>query len=234
VIPLRDANPTRRTPVVTLAIIVACFVTFAMELAIQATGGEAGLTRLFDTFGVVPVELIDALRSGNLLSLPVLSLITYQFLHGGWIHVGANLLYLWIFGNNVEDRLGRPAFLLFYLAGGVIAALAQVAVDPSSDVPLVGASGAIAAVLGAYAIIFPRARILAIVFLVVFFQLTEVPSIIVLGLWFVLQVIDGLASLGVEDVVGGIAIFAHIAGFVAGVLVGILVRGLRPRPLGAG
>jgi membrane associated rhomboid family serine protease len=234
VIPLRDANPTRRTPVVTLAIIVACFVTFAMELAIQATGGEAGLTRLFDTFGVVPVELIDALRSGNLLSLPVLSLITYQFLHGGWIHVGANLLYLWIFGNNVEDRLGRPVFLLFYLAGGVVAALAQVAVDPSSDVPLVGASGAIAAVLGAYAIMFPRARILAIVFLVVFFQLTEVPSIIVLGLWFVLQVIDGLASLGVEDVVGGIAIFAHIAGFVVGVLVGILVRGLRPRPLGAG
>ena len=140
-IPLRDANPTRRTPVVTLAIIVACFVTFALELAIQATGGEDGLTELFDTFGVVPVDLVAALRSGDLLGLPVLSLITYQFLHGGWVHIGANMLYLWIFGNNVEDRLGRPAFLLFYLAGGVIAALAQVAIDPSSDVPLVGASG---------------------------------------------------------------------------------------------
>jgi membrane associated rhomboid family serine protease len=234
VIPLRDANPTRRTPVVTLAIIAACFVTFAIELGIQATSGEEGLSRLFETFGVVPVDLVAALRSGDVLSLPVLSLITYQFLHGGWIHIGANMLYLWIFGNNVEDRLGRPAFLVFYLAGGVIAALAQVAIDPASDIPLVGASGAIAAVLGAYAIIFPRARILAIVFLVVFFQLTEVPSILVLGLWFVLQVIDGLASLGVDEVVGRIAIFAHIAGFVAGVLVGLLVRGLRPRPLGAG
>jgi len=234
VIPLRDANPTLRTPVVTLAIIVACFATFAIELAIQATSGEAGLTELFDRFGVVPDDLVAALRSGDLLSLPVASLITYQFLHGGWIHIGANLLYLWIFGNNVEDRLGRPGFLVFYLAGGVIAALAQVATDPTSDIPLVGASGSIAAVLGAYAILFPRARILAIVFLVVFFALTEVPSIIVLGLWFVLQVIDGLASLGAEGVAGGIAIFAHIAGFVAGMLVGLLVRGLRPRPLGAG
>ena len=233
-IPLRDANPTLRTPVVTLAIVVACFTTFALELGIQATRGEDGLTELFDAFGVVPADLVGALRSGDILSLPVASLITYQFLHGGWIHIGANLLYLWIFGNNVEDRLGRPGFLVFYLAGGVIAALAQVAIDPSSDIPLVGASGSIAAVLGAYAILFPRARILAIVFLVVFFALTEVPSIIVLGLWFVLQVIDGLASLGVEGVAGGIAIFAHIAGFVAGMLVGLLVRGLRPRPLGAG
>ena len=213
-IPLRDANPPRRTPVVTLAIIGTCFVTFAIELAIQATGGEAGLTRLFETFGVIPADLMAALRAGNVLSLPVLTLITYQFLHGGWLHIGANMLYLWIFGNNVEDRLGRPGFLLFYLAGGIIAALA--------------------AVLGAYAILFPRARVLTIVFLVVFFQLTEVPSIIVLGLWFVLQVIDGLASLGVDEVAGGVAIFAHIAGFVAGMLVGFLVRGVRPRPVGAG
>jgi membrane associated rhomboid family serine protease len=234
VIPLRDANPTRRTPIITVAIIVTCFVTFAVELAIQATGGEEALSRLFETFGVVPADLVAALRSGDLVSLPVLTLITYQFLHGGWIHIGANLLYLWIFGNNVEDRLGRPAYLAFYLAGGVVAALAQVAIDPTSDVPLVGASGAIAAVLGAYAIMFPRARVLAIVFLVVFFAVTEVPSILVLGLWFVLQVIDGLASLGVEDVVGGVAIFAHIAGFLLGILVGLLVRGFRPRPLGAG
>ena len=233
-IPLRDANPTRRRPVVTSAIIVTCFVTFALELGIQASGGEDALSRLFDTLGLVPADLTAALRSGNIFSLPVLTLITYQFLHGGWIHIGANLLYLWIFGNNVEDRLGRPAYLAFYLAGGVVAGLAQVAIDPSSDVPLVGASGAIAAVLGAYAILFPRARVLAIVFLVVFFELTEVPSVVVLGLWFVLQVIDGLASLGVEDVVGGVAIFAHIAGFVAGIVVGVLVRGVRPRPLGAG
>ncbi len=233
-IPLRDANPTRRRPVVTITIIALCFLVFAVELAIQATGGEEALADFFRSFGVVPVDLVDALRAGRILDLSVASLITYQFLHGGWIHIGANLLYLWIFGNNVEDRLGRPAYLLFYLAGGVLAAFAQVIIDPSSDVPLVGASGAIAAVLGAYVVTFPRARVLSIVFLVVFFQLTEVPAVLVLGLWFVLQVIDGLASLGVEDVVGGVAIFAHIGGFVAGMLVGLLVRGLRPRPIGVG
>jgi membrane associated rhomboid family serine protease len=234
VIPLRDANPTRRKPVVTMAIIAVCFVVFAVELAIQATGGDEALSDFFKRFGVVPADLVDALRAGRVLDLSAVSLITYQFLHGGWIHVGANLLYLWIFGNNVEDRLGRPAYLLFYLAGGVLAAFAQVAIDPGSDIPLVGASGAIAAVLGAYVVMFPRARVLSIVFLVVFFQLTEVPAVLVLGLWFVLQVIDGLASLGVEDVGGGVAIFAHIGGFVAGMLVGLLIRGLRPRPLGAG
>ena len=233
-IPLRDANPTRRRPVVTVSIIAICFVVFGLELMIQASSGEEGLTRFFETFGVVPVDLLAALRAGRILDLEVLSLITYQFLHGGWIHIGANLLYLWIFGNNVEDRLGRPGFLLFYLAGGIVAAFAQVAIDPTSDVALVGASGSIAAVLGAYAIMFPRARVLSIVFLVIFFQLIEVPAIIVLGLWFVLQVIDGLASLGVQDVGGGVAIFAHIGGFIGGLLVGFLVRGMRSRPLTPG
>jgi membrane associated rhomboid family serine protease len=234
VIPLRDANPTRRRPVITLAIIAVCFVIFGLELVVQATGGERALEDFYGTFGIVPVDLLDALGQGRLLSLPVLALIAHQFLHGGWFHIGANMLYLWIFGNNVEDRLGRPAYLLFYLAGGIAAAFAQVAIDPASDVPLVGASGAIAAVLGAYFVIFPRARVLSIVFLVVFFQLIEVPAVLVLGLWFVLQVIDGLASLGVTDIVGGVAIFAHIGGFVAGMLVGLLIRLRRPQPLGAG
>jgi membrane associated rhomboid family serine protease len=143
------------------------------------------------------------------------------------------MLYLWIFGNNVEDRLGRLGFLLFYLAGGMVAALTQVAIDPASDVPLVGASGAIAAVLGAYFVLFPRARVLSIVYVVVFFQLIEVPAVFVLGLWFLLQVIDGLASLGAIDIVGGVAIFAHIGGFVAGMLAGLLLRSRGPRPLGA-
>jgi membrane associated rhomboid family serine protease len=229
VIPLRDANPTRRTPVVTIAIIGVSFAVFGLELAIQATGGEDALAALFRTYGLVPADLVAALKAGRIADPAVASLIAYQFLHGGWIHIGANLLYLWIFGNNVEDRLGRPAFLAFYLAGGIVAAFTQVAIDPGSDVPLVGASGAIAAVLGAYVVLYPRARVLSIVFLVVFFQLTEVPSIIVLGLWFVLQVIDGIASLGVDDVVGGVAIFAHIGGFSAGLAAGLLVRGWQPR-----
>lgn len=233
-IPLRDANPTRRRPVLTLALIVACFVVFGVELAIQATGGEAALEAFFQSYGVVPADLLDAVGHGRLISLPVAALIAHQFLHGGWFHIGANMLYLWIFGNNVEDRLGRPAFLLFYLGGGIIAALTQVAIDPASDVPLVGASGAIAAVLGAYFVLFPRARVLSIVFLVFFFQLIEVPAVIVLGLWFVLQVIDGLASLSATDLAGGVAIFAHIGGFVAGMLAGLVVRSRRPPPYGFG
>jgi membrane associated rhomboid family serine protease len=233
VIPLRDANPTRRRPVLTLVIMAACFVAFGLELTVQASGGEPGLEALFRTFGVVPVDLLDAVEHGQLLSMPVLALITHQFLHGGWFHIGANMLYLWIFGNNIEDRLGRPAYLLFYLGGGIVAALTQVAIDPASDIPLVGASGAIAAVLGAYFVMFPRARVLSIVFVAVFFQLIEVPAVFVLGLWFLLQVIDGLASLGASEIGGGVAIFAHIGGFVAGMLVGVLVQWLRPRPLGA-
>ena len=219
---------------VTIAIIAVCFAVFALELAVQATGGEDALAALFRSYGGVPADLLAALRAGRIADPAVVSLISYQFLHGGWIHIGANLLYLWIFGNNVEDRFGRPGFLLFFLAGGIVAAFAQVAIDPRSDVPLVGASGAIAAVLGAYVALYPRARVLSIVFLVVFFQLTEVPAVLVLGLWFVLQVIDGLASLGVDDVVGGVAIFAHIGGFTAGILIGLLVRSLRPRPVAAG
>ncbi len=233
-IPLRDANPTRRRPPVTLAIMAACFAVFGVELMIQASGGEAGLEDFYRAFGVVPVDLLDALRNGRFLSQPVFALISHQFLHGGWFHIGANMLYLWIFGNNVEDRMGRPVYLLFYLAGGVAAAFAQVAIDPASDIPLVGASGAIAAVLGAYFVLFPRARVLSIVFVVVFFQLIEVPAVLVLGVWFLLQVIDGLASLGVTDIVGGVAIFAHIGGFVAGMLVGVLVRLRQTYPSGVG
>ncbi|MDP9481826.1 MAG: rhomboid family intramembrane serine protease [Chloroflexota bacterium] len=233
-IPLRDANPIRRRPVVTLAIMTACFAIFGLELMVQATGGEPGLETFYRAYGVVPVDLLEAVNEGRLLSQPVLALIAHQFLHGGWFHIGSNMLYLWIFGNNVEDRLGRPAYLLFYLAGGVVAALAQVAIDPASDIPLVGASGAIAAVLGAYFVLFPRARVLSIVFVVVFFQLIEVPAVLVLGLWFLLQVIDGLASLGATEIVGGVAIFAHIGGFVAGMLLGLLVRLRNPRPVHAG
>jgi membrane associated rhomboid family serine protease len=230
VIPLRDANPTARRPVVTGAIIVACLVVFALELAIRAVGGEAALEEFFARFGVVPASLVAAVRSGQVLDLPIATLVTYQFLHGGWIHLGANLLYLWVFGNNVEDRLGRPAFLVFYLAGGVIAALAQVAIDPTSDVPLVGASGSIAAVLGAYFVMFPRARVLSLVFLVVFFQLIEVPAVYLLGLWFVLQLIDALTALGHDTTVEGVAIFAHVAGFGVGIAVGLADRRRRALP----
>jgi membrane associated rhomboid family serine protease len=156
---------------------------------------------------------------------------TSMFLHGGWLHLLGNMLYLWIFGNNIEDRLGRAAFLGFYLLGGIAAAVAQVAIAPDSDVPLIGASGAIAATLGAYLVLYPRARILSLVFLGFFYQLIEVPAILVLGFWFVLQLIDGVASLGAANAQGGVAFFAHIGGFVLGVVLATFVRGRGPGPL---
>ncbi len=134
------------------------------------------------------------------------------------------MLYLWIFGNNIEDRLGRLRFLAFYLAGGIVAGLTQTAIDPASEVPMVGASGAIAATLGAYLVLFPRARITSLVFLGFFYQLIDVPAIIVLAFWIVLQLIDGFASLGVSEVAGGVAFWAHIGGFAFGVVVALAVR----------
>jgi membrane associated rhomboid family serine protease len=231
VIPLRDANPTRRTPIVTLTLIAACFVAFAYELGILASSGETGLDRFFGQYGLVPADLTSSLAAGAWLSAPVVAIFTSLFLHGGWLHLLGNMLYLWIFGNNVEDRLGRPFFLAFYLLGGVVAGLTQVAIAPDSNVPLIGASGAIAATLGAYLVLYPRARILSLVFLGFFYQLIEVPAILVLGFWFVLQLIDGVASLGATNAQGGVAFFAHIGGFVAGALVAAALRGRGPGPL---
>ncbi len=219
-IPLRDANPTRRTPVVTIGIVIACVAAWAWELGLLASGGDASLDAFVTAWGVVPADLVSAWSSGQFFSVETATLITSQFLHGGWLHLLGNLLYLWIFANNVEDKMGRILFLAFYLAGGVAAALAQVAVDPTSTIPTIGASGAIAATLGAYVVFYPRARIASLVFLGFFYQLIDVPAVLVLGFWFVLQVIDGLTSLGmVQSNSGGVAIFAHIGGFVAGALV---------------
>ena len=215
-IPLRDANPTRRTPVVTLGIIVACFVVFAWELGLSASGGETALDAFITEWGVVPADLTAAWARGDYLSHQTATLVTSQFLHGGWAHLLGNMLYLWIFGNNVEDRFGRLGFLGFYLLGGALAGLSQVAIDPTSTVPTIGASGAIAATLGAYFVLFPRARVTSLVFLGFFYQLIEVPAIIVLGFWFVLQLLDGLTSLGMVQTGGGVAFFAHIGGFVVG------------------
>ncbi|HEY2888698.1 MAG TPA: rhomboid family intramembrane serine protease, partial [Candidatus Limnocylindrales bacterium] len=197
-IPLRDRNPTRRTPVVTYLLIAACFLVFALELAISLSAGDAALERFFDDWGAVPVKISAALQAGDYLGQPMATTVTSQFLHGGWLHIVGNMLFLWIFGNNVEDRLGRLPFLAFYLLGGIAAALTQVWIDPASGAPLVGASGAIAAVLGVYLVLWPGARILSLVFLGIFYQLLEVPALIVLGYWFVLQLLNGAASLGAE------------------------------------
>ena len=223
-IPLRDRNPTRRTPVVTFALIGACVAAFLLELSITAAGGDTALEHFFDRWGAVPADITAALESGNYLGQAMLGMVTSMFLHGGWLHLLGNMLFLWIFGNNVEDRVGRIPFLLFYLVGGIAAALTQVVIDPHSTVPLVGASGAIAAALGAYIVLFPGARILSLVFLGFFYQLLEVPALVVLGYWFALQLLSGFAAFGAETAQGGVAFFAHIGGFALGVIVGLLLR----------
>jgi membrane associated rhomboid family serine protease len=234
VIPLRDANPTRRTPLVTLCLVIACVIVFAWELGLMASGGESALEAFITEWGVVPAELTSAWSRGDYISQETATLVTSQFLHGGWLHLLGNMLYLWIFGNNVEDRFGRPGFLGFYLLGGVLAGLTQVAINPESTVPTIGASGAIAATLGAYFVLFPRARVTTLVFLGFFYQLIDVPAIIVLGFWFVLQLIDGLTSLGLtQSDGGGVAFFAHIGGFVVGAVmarIAIALGGWMHRP----
>jgi len=225
VIPLRDANPVRRTPIITIALIVACVAAFAYTQGIEASQGTAGVEEFFDTYGVVPAQLVAAWSSGQFLGPETLAIFTSMFLHVNLIHLVGNMVYLWIFGNNIEDRLGRFWFTGFYFAGGVVAVLAQVLIDPSSEVPMIGASGAISAVLGAYLVLFPGARILSLAFLGFFYQLIEVPAVLVLGFWFVLQLIDAIASIGVAGAEGGVAFFAHIGGFVAGAAMGLLIRG---------
>jgi membrane associated rhomboid family serine protease len=225
-IPLRDANPVRRTPVVTIAIIVACIVAYAYRLGLDsaATGSAAG-DAFFERYGLVPAHLTRATETGRGLGEQVLSVLTSMFLHVSLLHLGGNLIYLWIFGNNIEDRLGRLGFLVYYVLCGAVSALSQFAIDPTSPIPLVGATGAISAILGTYIVLFPGARVLSLVFLVFFYQLIEVPAVAYLGVWFALQLIDGLGSLGVTGSQGGVAFFAHIGGFVAGAVVGLIIRG---------
>jgi membrane associated rhomboid family serine protease len=223
VIPLRDALPARRRAVVTKGLVLACFAVFGYELWVAGTSGDAALEALFDRYGVVPADLTAGLAAGDVAV--AVTLVTHLFLHAGWLHLAGNMLYLWIFGNNVEDRLGRLGYLLAYLAFGAIAALGQVWTDPTSTVPLIGASGAISGILGVYLVLYPRARVMSLVFLVFFYQLMEVPAVVLIGLWFVLQLLAGIATLGAgADAAGGVAVFAHLGGFLAGVLLGLAIR----------
>ena len=227
-IPLRDANPTRRTPLVTLVLVVACLLVWAWELTLLSTTGESALDAFITRWGIVPADLTAAWAAGDWVSAETATLVTSQFLHGGWLHVLGNLLFLWIFGNNIEDRFGRLRFLAFYLVGGIVAGLTQVAIDPTSTIPTIGASGAIAAVLGAYLVLFPRARVTTAIFLIFFYQLIDIPAVFVLGFWFVLQLFDGLGSLGAMGAAttGGVAFFAHIGGFVFGAAIALVYQAL--------
>ena len=218
-IPLRDFIPTRRFPVLTVGIIIVNIIAFAYELLAQASGT---LGQTFYTMGVVPFEVTHDFGPAVAFSF-----LTSMFLHGGFTHIIGNMLYLWIFGNNVEDRMGRGRFLVFYLMTGIIASTAQVLAGPNSRIPSIGASGAIAGVLGAYIVLFPNARVQTLIFLGYFVRMAQLPALLVLGFWFVLQLFNGLLAFGMTQM-GGVAWFAHIGGFVAGlVLVRLFTLGRR-------
>jgi len=216
-IPLRDDVPSERPPIVTYGIMGLNLLVFLWELSL----GPA-LTRAVRLLGVTPLALVSGWRDSPWV---LITLLTSQFLHAGWVHFFGNMLYLWIFGDNVEDVLGRVGYTLFYLAAGVVAGLAQVVVAPSSIIPGIGASGAIAGVLAVYMILFPTAPVRVLVPGYLMMRIARVPSLIVLGFWFIIQLFNGFLSLGTMSVAtGGVAWFAHIGGFVAGLVVGFLVR----------
>jgi membrane associated rhomboid family serine protease len=198
-IPLRDIIPSRTTPIVTISLIVANVLVFLYELTLGRAVNDFTLY-----FGLVPA------------AFSWVAVLTSMFLHGGLFHVAGNMLYLWIFGDNVEDRMGHGRFLVFYLLCGTAAALAQTITAPDSLVPMVGASGAIAGVMGAYFVLYPKSRIVTLIPLFFFFRIIEVPAIFFLGIWFVMQFLSGVGSIG-NAATGGVAFWAHIGGFLAGV-----------------
>ena len=212
-IPLRDDIPRRTTAVVNLAVIAACTLIFLWQLSL----GERGFQAAVYSLGVVPATLLgDARLPPDLYMIPpVATVFTSMFLHGGPLHLIGNMLYLWIFGDNVEDAMGHVRYLAFYLCCGAIAAVTQSLPDPNSTVPMIGASGAISGVLGAYLLLYPRARVLVLIPLGLFSQLVHMPAVIVLGLWFLIQLASSLLA---DPGTGGVAFGAHVGGFVAGML----------------
>ncbi|MFP5350746.1 MAG: rhomboid family intramembrane serine protease [Gammaproteobacteria bacterium] len=212
-IPLRDDLPTRRAPILTITFIVACCIVFLWQISL----GERGFQVAVYSLGVIPATLLgnETLPPEFYRIPPTLTVFSSMFLHGGWMHLIGNMLYLWIFGNNVEDSMGHTRFVIFYLACGVAAALVQALPNPDSVIPMIGASGAISGVLGAYLLLHPRAHVLVLVPLGFFTQLVRMPAMIVLGLWFVLQLVSQALA---DPKAGGVAFGAHIGGFVAGMV----------------
>jgi len=225
-IPLRDDNPTRSTPAVNYALIALCVLVFLWEVTLPANQAEQAVYQL----GFIPAVFFGRADLAQHWIAPELSIVTSMFMHGGWLHLGGNMLYLWIFGDNVEDRVGHARYILLYLACGLVAALAQGLADTSSTVPMLGASGAISGVLGAYIVLYPRAKVLVAVPLLIVFYTLRVPAWLVLGMWFAVQLLSSLSTrLSVSAQQGaGVAFGAHVGGFIAGLLlIRFLVRDRR-------
>jgi membrane associated rhomboid family serine protease len=212
-IPIRDENPTRTFPIINYLLIAVNVLVFLWQVNL-GPGGEAFLNQM----ALIPAKFTQGLSVAGLRSI-----LTSMFMHAGLMHLLGNMLYLWIFGDNVEDTLGHIRYLVFYIAGGFVASLTHIFLYPTSHVPTVGASGAIAAVLGAYLLLFPHRRVVTLIPLGFFMQVARIPAVFVLGIWFVLQLFQGAMALGMTQL-GGVAFWAHIGGFVFGMLVGPLAR----------
>lgn len=212
-IPIRDENPTHTFPIITYLLIALNILVFVFQTLL----GQSNETFVYQ-FALIPVELTSTFSLENISNI-----FSSMFMHAGLAHIGGNMLYLWIFGDNVEDRLGSVRYLIFYILGGLIASLAHVITNPLSQIPTVGASGAIAAVLGAYLVLYPRQRVLTLIPLGFFLRLTMLPASLVLGVWFLLQFFQGVMTIGGPDV-GGVAFWAHIGGFVSGVLLSQILK----------
>ena len=222
-IPLRDENPSSTTPVVTRVLIALNIAAFLYELSMGSYLGY-----FVRGWGLIPERISLALSGAEPVPGALLTVFTSMFLHGGWIHLVGNMWYLHIFGDNIEDRLGHLRFLGFYLAAGAVSAALHMLANPGSPIPTVGASGAIAGVLGAYAYAFPRARVITLVPIFILLQVMALPALVVLGLWFVVQIFSGSLALG-TGATGGVAWWAHIGGFAFGVLfMALFGRGERP------
>jgi membrane associated rhomboid family serine protease len=207
--PVSDVIPSRTVPFVTVGLIIVNAIVFLY----QVTLGPAELRGFMASYAVVPAWFWAP------------SLVTSQFLHAGWMHIIWNMVYLWIFGDNVEDRLGHAGYLVFYLSAGAAAGLLQVLFNPFSGIPMVGASGAIAGVMGAYFVLYPQSRVLTAIFILFFFDLVEIPAVFFLGIWFLMQLLSGVGSLGASNAAGGgTAFWAHIGGFVVGAVIGLVLR----------
>ncbi|MBX5476063.1 MAG: rhomboid family intramembrane serine protease [Clostridia bacterium] len=218
-VPLRDSEPSGRFPWVTITLILVNLYVFMRQWLLPPDAAQA----LIAQWGVIPAR-VDAAWQGAALSQPhvLATLVTATFLHGGWLHVAGNMLFLWVFGDNIEARLGSLRYLLFYLAAGVVGNVAHVLANPGSLVPAIGASGAVAGVLGAYLVLYPRSRVRTLIFLGIFITVIEVPALLLLLYWFLVQLANGLAAVSMPGV-ATVAYWAHIGGFALGMVVARLL-----------
>lgn len=221
-IPLRDINPTRSRPYIAYALMGLNIAIFLYQISLNSSELEA----FIKNYAVIPNDITASLAGEELIDreVPVwLTLFSSQFLHGGLLHLGGNMLYLWVFGNNIEDVLGHVRFVIFYLSCGALAAVAQWLFSMDSQVPLLGASGAIAAIMGAYVLRFPKAEILTLLPIFIFFTVVRIPAVFFLGFWFVIQAFSGVVALEMANEGGGVAYWAHAGGFIFGALLGPLM-----------